>query len=630
MLVIQKLIHRLQATNIDTSIPEEHPSKCPRIQPKEIDTTSLERDPGLRPQICEFPINLQDEIRRAYIKAGPYQPVLDYPFKESGNQRRRFNALWFDAHLNWLEYSPSKDAVYCLPCYLFGKKPTGRPGSDAFTVKGFDNWKKVNDGMNCSLVGHVGKDPNSPHEIAVKCYEDLMKHSRHVDKLFKKQSSKEIQDNRLRLKASIDSVQWLALQGYAFRGHDQSLDSINRGNFVELVKLVSTYDHRVAGVVLENAPRNAKYTSPTIQKEILHIIASKVRDAIREEIGDAKFCIIIDEARDESKKEQMAIILRFVDKDGFLKECFFHIVHVRDITALTLKKEICAVLSRYNLHIENIRRQGLQLALVLASREAKPVHQFFNHLTPIINIVVGSSKRNDELQATQAEQIENMIASNEIETGRGLNQSCTLQRAGDTRWGSHFQSISSLIKMFDATCSVLYTISKERANYQQRGDAEGAYKNGWEKLLASVTSFCELCEFHIDIPDMNAPYSKVRGRRHENEEDLTTIEHHFRIDIFTVAIDFQLQELNTRFSEHTVELLNLSSALNPKNAYKSFNIDNICKLVEKFYPQDFTEQEKTLLRFQLQHYEFDVPKHPDFQNMDTISELCRGLASSGK
>ena len=95
------------ATNIDTSIPEECPSKCPRIQPKEIDTTSLECDPGLCPQICEFPINQQDEIRRAYIKAGPYQPVLDYPFKESGNQRRRFNVLWFDAHKNWLEYSPS-------------------------------------------------------------------------------------------------------------------------------------------------------------------------------------------------------------------------------------------------------------------------------------------------------------------------------------------------------------------------------------------------------------------------------------------------------------------------------------------------------------------------------------------
>ena len=54
----------------------------------------------------------------------------------------------------------------------------------------------------------------------------------------------------------------------------------------------------------------------------------------------------------------MAIILRFVDKEGFIKECFFHIVHVRDTTALTLKNEICAVLSHYNLHIENIQGQG--------------------------------------------------------------------------------------------------------------------------------------------------------------------------------------------------------------------------------------------------------------------------------
>ena len=90
------------------------------------------------------------------------------------------------------------DAIYCLPCYLFGKKPIGRLGSNAFISTGFNNWKKVNDGMNCPFIGQVEKDPNSPHKIAVKCYEDLMKHSRHVDKLFEKQSLKEIQDNRLR------------------------------------------------------------------------------------------------------------------------------------------------------------------------------------------------------------------------------------------------------------------------------------------------------------------------------------------------------------------------------------------------------------------------------------------------
>ena len=46
--------------NVDTSILDEHldPSKCSRIQSEEID-----HDPGSHKQICEFPINKQDEIR---------------------------------------------------------------------------------------------------------------------------------------------------------------------------------------------------------------------------------------------------------------------------------------------------------------------------------------------------------------------------------------------------------------------------------------------------------------------------------------------------------------------------------------------------------------------------------------
>ena len=139
-----------------------------------------------------------------------------------------------------------------------------------------------------------------------------------------------------------------------FRGHDESLYSKNRGNFIELIKFTSTFNDKVASVVLENAPRNAKYTSPTIQKKILHILTYSVRNAIHEKIGNAKFCILVDEARDESKREQIAIILRFVDKECFIKERFFHIVHIRDTTTLTLKNEICAVLSYYNLRIENI------------------------------------------------------------------------------------------------------------------------------------------------------------------------------------------------------------------------------------------------------------------------------------
>jgi hypothetical protein len=48
-----------------------------------------------------------------------------------------------------------------------------------------------------------------------------------------------------------------------------------------------------------------------------------------------------------------------------------------------------------------------------------------------------------------------------------------------------------------------------------------------------------------------------------------------------------------------VELLILSAALNPKDAYKLFKIDDICNLVEKFYPEDFTKQEKNLFEISI-------------------------------
>jgi len=75
--------------------------------------------------------------------------------------------------------------------------------------------------------------------------------------------------------------------------------------------------------------------------------------------------------------------------------------------------------------------------------------------------------------------------------------------------------------------------------------------------------------------------------------------------------------------------LTLSSSLNQKDAYKPFNIDDICSLVEKYYSLDFFEQEKISLRFQLKHFELDVLNHPKSKNLSSIVELCRRLIETG-
>ncbi|XP_061365769.1 uncharacterized protein LOC133309045 [Gastrolobium bilobum] len=149
--------------------------------------------------------------------------------------------------------------------------------------------------------------------------------------------------------------------------------------------------------------------------------------------------------------------------------------------------------------------------------------------------------------------------------------------------------------------------------------------DGRKRILESVVNFSKLHE--IDIPDLDAQYIEGRGRR---QHDQITVEHHCHFDILKSTIDFQLQELDRRFIEQTMELLSLSSSLDLKNGYKAFNVDDICNLVEKYYPLDFSEQERISLNCQLKHFHKDIPKNSELQNLSSISELCQGLAKTRK
>ena len=109
----------------------------------------------------------------------------------------------------------------------------------------------------------------------------------------------------------------------------------------------------------------------------------------------------------------------------------------------------------------------LQLAMEAALKEIILIHQFFTKLPSIVNIVGTLYKHHDELQATQASDIAYVLSIDKLESERGLDQINTLQRARDTRWSSHLKSISSLIKMFNATCIVLFNIIDEGTTASQ-------------------------------------------------------------------------------------------------------------------------------------------------------------------
>jgi hypothetical protein len=59
--------------------------------------------------------------------------------------------------------------------------------------------------------------------------------------------------------------------------------SLNRGNFIELLRWASSTDP-VALSILEDSDRNATYLSPTIQNELISLLAKQIRQQISEKV----------------------------------------------------------------------------------------------------------------------------------------------------------------------------------------------------------------------------------------------------------------------------------------------------------------------------------------------------------
>ncbi|PWA98665.1 hypothetical protein CTI12_AA015370 [Artemisia annua] len=167
-------------------------------------------------------------------------------------------------------YPAKRKLMWDYPPNQREEKPNVCQGADAFIVGGFDKWKKVNYGNRCAFLKHISC---LQHKNAIELSENLLNQATHIGNILEKQSVGTVRMNHLRLKATVDIVRWLTFQTCAFRGHDESKKSKNQGNFVELLKLLESYNDELASAIL-NASCHSKYTSGKIQKEILHILAN--------------------------------------------------------------------------------------------------------------------------------------------------------------------------------------------------------------------------------------------------------------------------------------------------------------------------------------------------------------------
>ena len=74
---------------------------------------------------------------------------------------------------------------------------------------------------------------------------------------------------------------------------------------------------------LENAPRNATYRAKTIQNEIIETVGNYISSKIIAEVKQTRmFSVMADGAADTSNKENLSLVLRYVDSSKNIREEF--------------------------------------------------------------------------------------------------------------------------------------------------------------------------------------------------------------------------------------------------------------------------------------------------------------------
>ncbi|KAC9592598.1 hypothetical protein E3N88_45589 [Mikania micrantha] len=216
--------------------------------------------------------------------------------------------------------------------------------------EGFNSWNKTD-----RFVSHIG-DIGSAHNKALKKCEDLLNQNRSIVTALHKQDDIIRKANQIRLNATIDDCRLCLKNALSFRGHDESITSLCKGNFLEIMDLILRHNRELRE--LPKAAGNNQYVSPSIQKDVANCFEEEILNSIFKEIGDDVFALLIDESSDVSKKEQMTIVLRYVDAHGLVKERFVGFVHVMEASSSALKFAIDTFFSKYGLSFRKLRGQG--------------------------------------------------------------------------------------------------------------------------------------------------------------------------------------------------------------------------------------------------------------------------------
>ena len=182
----------------------------------------------------------------------------------------------------------------------------------------------------------------------------------------------QIAENRKKIKSIIKTVILCGQNNIPLRGkRDDSPDNeLLQGNFQSLLEFRMDSGDEILKKHFETAPRNATYRSKTIQNQIINTVGNHIISKIAREVNESKmFSVMADESADISNKENLALVIRFIDSEQNVREEFVGLRECgEDLSGESIKNVIITSINDMGLSMDCCRGQAYDGAGSMAGK----------------------------------------------------------------------------------------------------------------------------------------------------------------------------------------------------------------------------------------------------------------------
>ncbi|KAK0138849.1 Zinc finger MYM-type protein 1 [Merluccius polli] len=374
--------------------------------------------------------------------------------------------------------------MFCFSCQLFMKEEKYE-SKVAWRTVGVDNWKKGTE----KIKEHKKTEAHMVSMVRWSNFKQrpLEEAFRRADMEGQARREEERQRNREIMRRLIDITLYLARQNGAFRGQNESNTSLNKGNFLELVQLLSNYDSikmhldHINKIHSKQKTAHVSLLSNRTQNDIISAFATYVRGESLKEMDESKtFSILLDETTDVSHVEQVVLCCSFCPSNGNQGEIF-------------------TVLEENGLKVEDIRGQGYDGAANMSGGYSGPaVHEFKATTRKLYMCTAMPTVSTSSWWRVPNQSLHTFLARSPKRHAAfvKLQQTivCELKRLSDTRWAGREDALRSLKKVLSAVVKLLQNMADSDPPDSAAGDAR--------RLLRSIDFEFILC-MEITTPIFN-------------------------------------------------------------------------------------------------------------------------------